>query len=65
MKVLEQNDMNSFFDTILDMLNDNKQQSEQAKMDLLNFTNVINDVSKSITQIAETSDSLKEMAKSI
>ncbi|WP_299094963.1 hypothetical protein [uncultured Metabacillus sp.] len=57
--------MNSFFDTILDMLNDNKQQSEQAKMDLLNFTNVINDVSKSITQIAETSDSLKEMAKSI
>ncbi|MGM7719270.1 protoglobin domain-containing protein [Metabacillus sp. Hm71] len=61
----QMNDMNLIFDTILYMLNDNKQQSEQAKMDLLNFTNVINDVSKSIAQIAETSDSLKEMAKSI
>ncbi|MGM0876849.1 MAG: protoglobin domain-containing protein [Bacillota bacterium] len=61
----QMNDMNSFFDTILEIMNSNKQQSEQAKIDLMNFTNVINDVSKSITQIAETSDSLKVMAKTM
>lgn len=61
----QMSDMNSFFDTILHIMNNNKQQSEKAKTELINFTNVINDVSKSIAQIAETSDSLKEMAKTM
>ena len=61
----QMSDMNSFFDTILEIMNNNKQQSEKAKSDLMNFTNVINDVSKAITQIAETSDSLKEIAETM
>lgn len=61
----QMSDMNSFFDTILEFMNNNKQQSEKAKSDLMNFTNVINDVSKAITQIAETSDSLKDIAETI
>ncbi|WP_226670106.1 globin-coupled sensor protein [Metabacillus litoralis] len=58
-------EMNSFFDSIVEIMNNNKQQSEQAKTDLNNFTTIINDVSNSISQIADTSDSLKQMAKNI
>lgn len=59
------NDMNSFFDNILEIMNKNKQQSEQSKTDLMNFTNVINDVSNNINSIAETSENLKVMARTI
>ncbi len=61
----QMNDMNSFFDTILGIMNKNKQQSEQSKTDLTNFTHVINEVSNSIHTIADTSDQLKDMAKTI
>lgn len=61
----QMNDMNSFFDNILEIMNKNKQQSEQAKTDLTNFTNIINDVSNAINSIAETSDNLKGMAQTI
>lgn len=59
------NDMNSFFDNILEIMNKNKQQSEQSKTDLMNFTNVINDVSNNVKSIAETSENLKVMARTI
>lgn len=61
----QMNDMNSFFDNILEIMNKNKQQSEQSKTDLMNFTNVINDVSNNINSIAETSENLKVMARTI
>ncbi|TXC89753.1 hypothetical protein FS935_15415 [Metabacillus litoralis] len=61
----QMNEMNSFFDSIVEIMNNNKQQSELAKTDLTNFTNIINDVSNSISQIANTSDSLKQMAKTM
>ncbi|WP_026560360.1 globin-coupled sensor protein [Bacillus sp. J37] len=61
----QMDDMSSFFDTILEIMNKNKQQSEQAKTDLTNFTDVINDVSNAIHSIADTSDQLKDMAKTI
>ncbi|WP_175638234.1 globin-coupled sensor protein [Metabacillus schmidteae] len=58
-------EMNTFFDNILGIMNKNKQQSEQSKTDLTNFTNVINEVSNSIHSIADTSDQLKNMARTI
>lgn len=61
----QMNEMNSFFDTILEMMNNTKKQSEHAKTEITNISAVMDDVSTSIIQIAETSESLKELAKNI
>jgi len=61
----QMNDMNSFFDTILGIMNKHKEQSEQSKTDLTEFTNVIHEVSNAIHSIADTSDQLKNIAKTI
>ncbi|MGG3892221.1 globin-coupled sensor protein [Metabacillus fastidiosus] len=62
---VQMKDMNSFFDTILEIMNNNKTQSEQTKTDLANFTHVIDDVTHAISQIAETSDGLKILSESM
>lgn len=62
---MQMKDMNVFFDTILEIMNNNKVQSEQTKTDLSNFTHVIDDVTNAISQIAETSDSLKNLSESM
>ncbi|XQY92610.1 protoglobin domain-containing protein [Metabacillus sp. HB246100] len=58
-------EMNTFFDSIVDIMNNNKQQSEQAKTDLTHFTGVIDNVSRAMAQIADTTDHLKDMSKTI
>ncbi|MDQ0232344.1 globin-coupled sensor protein [Metabacillus malikii] len=61
----EMESMTTFFDSILNIVNSNKQQSEQSKIDLANFSDIIDVVSKSINQIAETSEGLKDLAENI
>lgn len=58
-------EMIRFFDTVLHLINNNKDQSEKTKEELENFAKVIDDVTSAVSQITETSEQLKEMAENI
>ncbi|WP_243291508.1 globin-coupled sensor protein [Bacillus sp. FJAT-47783] len=62
---LKMKEMIHFFDSVLKLIDNNKNQSEKTKEELQNLTKVIDDVTESICQITETSEQLKEMAENI
>jgi len=58
-------DMVKFFDTVLSLIDNNKDQSEKTKEELQNFAKAIADVTGAVDQITETSEQLKELAETI
>jgi len=58
-------EMIEFFDSVLTLIDNNKEQSEKTKVELEQFAKVIEDVTTSVSQITETSEELKEMAENV
>lgn len=61
----QMNEMNRFFDSVLAVMNENKDQSEKTKHDLATMAEVIDEVSSTIHHIAESADSLKMLSSEI
>lgn len=59
------NKMNQFFDSVVHIMNNNKIQSEKTQTELVNFTAVIDEVTKSISKINDTAESLEMLSKNI
>ncbi|MGG4490193.1 methyl-accepting chemotaxis protein [Metabacillus idriensis] len=59
------NNMNEFFDSVVHLMNNNKNQSEKTKKELTNFTSVIGELSSSISQINDTAESLRLLSRNI
>jgi heme-based aerotactic transducer len=59
------NKMNQFFDSVVHIMNNNKIQSQKTQTELVNFTAVIDEVTKSISQINDTAESLEMLSKNI
>nr|WP_052659431.1 globin-coupled sensor protein [Bacillus alveayuensis] len=58
-------EMIQFFDSVLKLIDNNKEQSEKTKTELEIFVKAIDDVTKNVGHISDTSEQLKEMAKNI
>lgn len=59
------NKMNEFFDSVVHLMNNNKNQSEKTKKELTNFTAVIDELTTSISQINDTAESLRLLSRNI
>ncbi|MDR0136271.1 globin-coupled sensor protein [Metabacillus idriensis] len=59
------NSMNEFFDSVVHLMNNNKNQSEKTKKELTNFTSVIGELTTSISQINDTAESLRLLSRNI
>lgn len=59
------NNMNEFFDSVVHLMNNNKNQSEKTKKELTNFTAVIDELTTSISQINDTAESLRLLSRNI
>ncbi|WP_191556174.1 globin-coupled sensor protein [Metabacillus idriensis] len=59
------NNMNEFFDSVVHLMNNNKNQSEKTKKELTNFTAVIGELTSSISQINDTAESLRLLSRNI
>ncbi|MCM3595432.1 globin-coupled sensor protein [Metabacillus idriensis] len=59
------NNMNEFFNSVVHLMNNNKNQSEKTKKELTNFTAVIGELTSSISQINDTAESLRLLSRNI
>ena len=58
-------EMQNFFDSILQLINNNKEQSEKTKQEMERFVDVIEEVTNSVSQLTETSDQLKKLCEQV
>lgn len=54
-----------FFDSVLTLIDNNKDQSEKTKVELVHFAKVIEDITTAVSQITETSERLREMSENV
>lgn len=59
------NEMKQFFDSILLLINHNKEHSESTKKEMEKFADVIDEVTAYITKMMGTSEQLKQLCKNI
>lgn len=57
--------MQHFFDSILTLINHNKEHSEKTKHEMKHFEDVIEEVTQYITQLLHTSDHLKRICEKV
>lgn len=58
-------EMQNFFDSILLLINNNKDQSEKTKQEMERFVDVIDEVTHSVSQLTNTSEKLKKLYEQI